>query len=214
MDLFGKVAVIVVILIVIFTAAFILFQHTAKQTQLTATQAEQYVINDLKASNPNANITIINVSNSSLKNGSYNIILSIVYNGTRPCPTLSIVGYDYPATGLVPSVDNLYTSKCVIYGLSNAPSFVISSKYIAIAESYDKNLSQISDYVNTFGYYNTNVHATYYALLNNTQTHLTQSLYNVWLVQYKATNANYSVYAVIDSSGAIVGNYISNNSTA
>jgi hypothetical protein len=208
MDLIAKVAIIVVLLIVISSAAFILFQHS-KQTTFTSAQAVSYVTNDLKASNPSANITVINVSNSTLEMGSYNVVLSIVYNATRPCPTLFIEGFDYPATGLVPSVDNLYTKNCVIYGLSSAPSYVISSPEIAIARSYNQNITQITEYVNNFGYNHTVVTAKFYPDLNNTQTHLSQSFYNVWLVRYRATDANFSVYAVMDSSGAVAGNYTS-----
>ncbi|MDE1870971.1 MAG: hypothetical protein KGI06_01900 [Candidatus Micrarchaeota archaeon] len=206
MDLLGQVAVIVIILVVVFTAAFILTTQTQKH-ELTAAQAKQFVINDLKASNPSANITVINISNSSLEKGSYDIVLSIVYNATRPCPTLFIEGFDYPATGLVPSVDNLYTKNCIIYGLSNAPSYVISSPEIAIARSYNQGIGQITNYVSAYGYNNTAVTATFYPYLNDNQTNLGQNFYNVWLIRYRATDANYSVYAVLDSSGAVSGNY-------
>ncbi len=208
MDLIGRVAIIVVLLIVIFSAGFILFRHST-QSQFTSAQAVQFVLNDLKATNTNANITVINVSNSTLEKGSYNIVLSIVYNVTRACPTLLIEEFDYPATGLVPSLDNLYTKNCIIYGLSSAPSFVISSPEIAIARSYNQGIKQITGYVSTFGYNNTFVTAMFYPTLNENQTHLGQSFYNVWLVRYKAPSANYSVYAVLDSSGAIAGNYTS-----
>lgn len=207
MDLLEKVAVVVVLVIIVFSAGFVLLTHTTKTTR-TSKQAEEVVINDLKSSNPDANITVINVSNSTIENGSYNIVLSIVYNATRPCPTLFIDEFDYPATGLVPSVDNLYTKDCVIHGLSYAPSFVVSSPEIAIAESYNQtSVPQITNYVSTFGYNNTNVYAKFYPYLNENDTNLGQSYYNVWLVTYKATNANYSVVAVLDSSGAIAGNY-------
>ncbi|MDE1810819.1 MAG: hypothetical protein KGH66_02150, partial [Candidatus Micrarchaeota archaeon] len=130
-----KVGVIVVVLIVIAGAAFILFQHTAASGAVSSDQAVQFVKSDLLQMNPSANITLINVSPSRLQTGSWNIVLSVVYNATRPCPTLFIEGYDYPATGLVPSLDNLYTTKCVINGVSGAPSYVISSPEIAIARS-------------------------------------------------------------------------------
>lgn len=206
MDLLVKVAIVVIILVIICSAVFILLERTF-QSQLTAAQAEQYVINDLKTTNSNANITIISVSNSTLKKGSYNIVLSVVYNATRPCPTLFIEEYDYPATGLVPSQDILYTDKCVIYGLSNASSYVISSPEIAIAKSYKQNLGQIVNYVTTYGYNNTNVNAVFYATLYSNYTRLPENYSNVWLVHYKAVNANYSIDVVLDSSGAIANSY-------
>lgn len=212
MDLLGKVAIVVVILVVVFSAGFIIFKRST-ESQLTSSQAVQFVINDLKASNPGANITIINVSNSTLKRGSYNIVLSIIYNATRPCPTLLIEGFDYPATGLVPSVDNLYTKNCEIYGLTGAPSYVISSPEIAIARSYNQGIGQITNYVSTFGYNNTIVTARFYPSLSDNVTHLGQNFHNVWLIKYNAMNANYSVYAVLNSSGAVAGNYTGTTST-
>ena len=206
MDLIGKVAVVVIILVVLFSAVFILLEHTV-QSQLTAAQAEQYVLNDLRATNSNANITIISVSNSTLRKGSYNIVLSVVYNATRPCPTLFIEGYDYPATGLVPTQDIVYTEGCTINGLSSAPSYVISSPEIAIVKSYNQNLPQIVNYVDTYSYNNTNVNAAFYATLYSNYTHLAENYSNVWLVHYKAVNANYSIDVVLDSSGAIANSY-------
>jgi hypothetical protein len=210
MDLIGRVAVIVIVLVIIFSVGFIIFTRTT-QTKLTSAQAVQFVLNDLRATNPTANVSVINVSNSSLKSGSYSIILSIVSNSTRPCPTLEIQGYDYPATGLVPSVDNLYTRNCIVYGISDAPQYVIYSPAVAIARTYNQsvehNITQVTNYVNTFGYNNTVVHAKFYSVLNNTNTHLSQGYYNVWLVNYTATSAKYSVYAVLNSNGAVIGNY-------
>lgn len=206
MGLLTRVAIIVLILIVVFTAGFLIFRRTTSH-QLTPQQAEQFVINDLKSSNPSANISVISITNSTLKAGSYNIVLSIVYNATRPCPTLFIEGFDYPATGLVPSIDNLYTKNCVIYGLSDAPSYVISSPEIAIARSYNQGIGQITSYVSTYGYNNTVVTAKFYPSLNDTS--LGNNFYNAWLIRYRATNSNYSIYAVMDSSGTVVGNYSS-----
>ena len=106
---------------------------------------------------------------------------------------------------------NLYTQKCVVYGLSDdAPTYVISSPYIAIAQSYNQSLShnitQVTYYVSDYGYNNTAVSAQYYPYLNNTQTNLAKGYYNVWLVRYKAVAANYSVYTVLGNS-TVLANY-------
>jgi hypothetical protein len=211
MDLLGKVAVIVIVLIAVFSAVFVLLRHSSQQAPLTSAQAIQVVLKDIKDSNPGANVTVINVSNSTLERNSYNIVLSIVYNSTRACPTLFIEQFDYPATELVQSIPNLYTKNCIVYGLSNVSTYVISSPYIAIARSYNQsvthNVTQVTYYVSDYGYNNTAVTAQHYSYLNNTQTHLAQSYYNVWLVRYKAKAANYSVYTVLDSLGDISANY-------
>jgi hypothetical protein len=210
MDLLEKVGVIVIVLVVVSSIVFLLLQN-GKNPQLTASQAVQLVINDVRATNPNANITVVSVSNSTVQKGSYSIVLSVAYNSTRACPTLFIDMFDYPAFSLSNSTENLYTygnaNRCTINGLVNSSTstYVIGSKYVAIARSYSKNIPQITSYVNSYGYNNTDVDASYYSNLTN--AHLANTYYNAWLVRYKASAADYSVYVVIDSSGSVAGNY-------
>ncbi len=212
MELLGKVAIIVIVLVIIFSAAFLIFQNTNK-APITAAQAEQFAINDVKASNPNANITIVSVSNSTVQKGSYSIVMSVAYNTTRACPTLFIDLFDYPVFSLSNSTENLYTygnaNKCTVNGLLNSSStnYVIGSKYVAIARSYSQNIPQIIAYVSRYGYNSTNVSAAYYPNLSARITGLSNNYYNAWLVHYKAAKANYSVYAVIDSAGSVAANY-------
>src|SRR5580693_1614219 len=147
MDLLLKVGILIVVLVVIASAIFLIYVHATQSGPLTKQQAEALVVNDIISQNPNAVITVVSASPSILANNSWSITLSIVYNGTKPCPTLFIQGYDYPATGLVPSTDNLYTRGCIIYGLSTAPTYVISSPDIAIARSYSSNSPLLTNYV-------------------------------------------------------------------
>jgi hypothetical protein len=209
MDLLLKVGILIIVLIVIFGAAFLIFVHTGQSGPLTQAQAQQIVLNDIKASNPNATVTVVSSSPSPSFNNSWSIVLAIVYNATRPCPTLFIEGFDYPATGLSIShgIDNLYTTKCVISGLSTAPTYVISSPEIAIARSYNTSSPELVNYVTLYGYNNVNVYATFYANLGASATPLGQSFSNIWLVNYTAKNAPYSQYVVLAQSGQIIGNY-------
>ena len=210
MDLLEKVGIIVIILVLIFSAVFLLMQ-TGKKTPLTAAQATQLVITDVKASSPNATISVVSVSNSTAQKGSYSIVLSVVYNSTRACPTLFIDIFDYPAFSLYNSTPNQYTSgnayRCMVNGLVNSSTstYVIGSKYVAIARSYSSRIPAIMNYVNDYGYNNTNVNASYYQNLTN--SHLSKNYYNAWLVRYKANAAQYAVYAVINSTGAVAANY-------
>ncbi len=206
MDLLVKTTVVAVILAVVAVAAIALAYHPQK-AQLTQGAAEQTVMSDLKANNPNASIQIVNVSPSRLENDSWQIIVSITYNATKPCPTLFIEGFDYPATGLSPTVDNLYTRNCTVYGISTAPSYVISSPEIAIVESYEASGVAAKGYVSEWGYANTNVNATFHPELNASVTPMNRSFANIWLVNYSASNAGYDYYVAISQSGSIVGNY-------
>ncbi len=210
MSLLEQVAVIVIVIVLVASAVFLLSQG-GKSSQLTAAQAEKLVINDVRATSPNANITVVSVSNSTAQKGSYSIVLSVAYNATRACPTLFIDLFDYPAFSLSNYTGNLYTygnaDRCTINGLvsSSSAPYVIGSPYVAIARSYSSGIPLITAYVSRFGYNSTNVSAGYYA--NLTSAHFSNNYYRAWLVRYKAKAANYSVYAVIDSSGSVGANY-------
>ncbi len=207
MDLILKSALIAVVLIVIAAGAFLLFQKSV-QHQLTSKDAINLVISDLQAKNPNATITLVSLSNSTIEKNSWNIVVSVVYNATRPCPTLLIEDFDYPATGLSPSTENIYTTKCELLNYaSGAPSYVISSPEIAIVNSYDSNYSTIRSFVNRYGYNNTNVYARFFQNLQSNYTHLGANYSNIWLVEYTSSAANHSAYVLMSQSGRIIGAY-------
>ena len=161
MDLLGRVAVIAIVAIIIIAggqrAVFLLSRVDHSPLIYARTGCATSFSTIVKASNPNANITVINVSNSTAQAGSYNIVLSIVYNATKPCPTLFIDLFDYPAFGLSNYTGNLYT-----YAMqTDAPytgfqfmsaSYVIGSPKLAIARSYNQGIPLITTYVTTFGY--------------------------------------------------------------
>jgi len=212
MDLLEKVAIVAIILIVIFSSALLIFKYAIKGNQnLTAAQAQQIVLRDLSLTYPNASITATNVSPSTLSKGSWSVYVSIVYNATRPCPTLYLDQYDYPATGLVPTIANLYTQHCIIYGLAGTAlpyyTYLITSPEIAIAKSYNSSYPSLIRYVSTFGYDNTNVYAKRYIVLNRTTIPVNVTFYDAWLINYTATNAPYSEYIIMNSTGFILYNY-------
>jgi hypothetical protein len=206
MGLLLNVAVIAAVVIVIAVAVFLIFPATAVSTKLTPLRAESLVVNDIKTQNPNANVTVISVSNSTLEPGkSWQVVASVIYNGSKPCPIVMIDVFDYPALGLQNYTANLYTRGCVINGLTSAPSYVISLPQIAIARSYSLNDTAIMDYVSKFGYGNTFVSASFKGQTQTNSIFGNES--NVWLVRYKATNANYSLNAVLNQSGMITQTY-------
>ena len=211
MDLLARVGIIVVIIIIVAAIGFLIFKYAIPPSHLTAQQAEQVVVKDLQLSHPNASVAVINVTNSTLAPGSWVVFVSLVYNATKPCPTVYLEEYDYPATGLVPTVANLYTSKCVIYGLVNSSlpfyTYLITNPEVAIAKSFNTSYPALVSYNRTFGYGNIFVHARYYTTLNATQTPLNRPFYNVWLINYTATDAQYSQFVVMNDTGAIAANF-------
>ncbi|MFI5412474.1 MAG: hypothetical protein ACHQX1_01130 [Candidatus Micrarchaeales archaeon] len=213
MDLLLKVGILIIALVIVASAIFLIFVHTTKAGPLTEQQAESLVLNDIISQNPNATVTVVSQSPSILANNSWSIVLSIVYNGTKPCPTLFIQGYDYPATGLVPGTDNLYTRGCVIYGLSSAPTYVISSPIIAIVRSYNNTNPAAKNFVAAYGYSSTNVNAQFYPILNSSSPlkpswAVATNYTNVWLLNYSSTATPNYQYLIMNPSGQIVANYI------
>ncbi|MDE1865313.1 MAG: hypothetical protein KGH94_01580 [Candidatus Micrarchaeota archaeon] len=205
MGLLSTAAVIAVIAIVITGAALFIFSKVPPG-KLTVNQAENLVTSDIKAQNPNANITFISVTNSSLRPDSWQIIISVIYNGSKPCPTMMVDVFNYPVQSLLHPDVIVYSSGnstgCVVNGYSSAPSYVINSNQIAIARSYSSGNSTIKSYVNRFGYPSTFVTASFL-----TQNSGLSNETNDWLIRYSATNANYSVMAVLDQSGKILQTY-------
>jgi hypothetical protein len=195
--------IIAVVAILIVGAAFLLF-HKASSASLTAQGAENLVVNDIKTQNPTANVTVISVTNSTHAN-SWEIVSSVIYNGSKPCPTVFIDIFDYPALGLQNYSATPYASDCKINGatLTTASSYIISLPAIAIARSYSANYTPIRDYVSRFGYDNTFVHAKFLSSSSSNST-IFGNQSNVWLVTYTAANANYSVDAVVAENGTII----------
>lgn len=207
MELLAKVAIGVVIIIVIAGAVYAAASVASLASKaLNQSQAVQIVIKDLQTSVQNAQISVVNVSTSKLKNNSWDMVLSVAYNATRACPTLLIESFDYPATGLVPSVDNVYTQGCTIFGLQNAPGYVVGSPYIAMVEAYNSGFA-FKNYVQKYGYNNTDVSAKFYPSVAGNYTPLSKRFSNVWIVNYSAPAAPLDEYAVLEQNGSFVANY-------
>jgi hypothetical protein len=207
MDLLEKVAVIAIVVIAVAALGFFLYSAVSGGA-LTEQQALQTVRNDEALKHPNANISVISVTPSTLKANSWDMVFSIVDNGTRPCPALSIEEFDYPAFSLLNSTVNTYTKGCKVYGEASN----ISTPAIAIVESYNNTINGTSseaarDYVSTYGYNNTVVHARSFAVLNSSTTPLDETLDNVWIVNYTATGASHSLFVIIGRSGSVVASY-------
>ena len=212
MGLLSTAAIIAVIAIVIAGVAIWLL-HPTLSTTLTKAKAVTLVLSDIAAKNPNANVTVINVSNSSFA-GSWKITLGVIYNGNRPCPMTQIEQFDYPAIGLNPSTATQYSSldsnfTCHVPLQTGESPFSLPLKSsIAIATSYASGVNAIKFYVNTFGYNNTFVTANF---LGSSLNGMPAKNTNVWLIRYRAASANYSLYAVLGQSGMVIQTYNSSD---
>ena len=205
MDLLLKVGILVVVIAVIAGIAVTLFTPAQGQGSLTA---EQLVLSDVNKTYSGAVVTVIN-STLSPKNESGVIFLSVVINPTSPCPTLQIEHYNYQATHLVSTIDNIYINRvsgnCAV-PVTSSPGFTVGSSYAATAIAYNRSI-WIQHYVTVYGYNNTKAYAKYYPSIAANFTPLNTSFSSVWLVNFTAHPASYGEYMVLDQSGKIIGNY-------
>ncbi len=198
MDLLVRSAIVVVVIIAIFGAAFYLFSSGVFKQQVTEAQAVSLIYHDLQNSNPGAQINITNVSTSQFQ-GSWHILASVVLNATSPCPSYYIYSFDYPQYNFVYRVMNTYTSNCTVYsGAGNQT--VIGSGPAAITQSYDLHIPEVMNFVTEYGYSNVAVYATYYDNI----TYQGANYRNAWFVNYTSPKANSTVNVLVFSNGTYV----------
>lgn len=201
MDLLGKSAVAAAVVLVILLAAYFLFLKNPFTQPVSKSQATSLVLSDLYNTYPGADINITNVTQSQFP-GSWHIIASVVTNQTSPCPSYSVYSFDYPQYHFVPRVDNVYTAynasggQCLVYGFTQGSGYIIASYPVAIARSYTLNVSNVTQFIQGYGYANVSVNATY----RNTTTLGTGTFNDVWVVHYTAPSTNSSVYAILTQS--------------
>ncbi|MEM3791484.1 MAG: hypothetical protein QXL16_02035 [Candidatus Micrarchaeaceae archaeon] len=151
---------------------------------------------------PGASINVTNVSFSRYYN-SWHVVVKIVKNETKPCPTYIIIAFDYPRFSLVNGTpENIYTSSCKVYGYTDKGPFIIYAPPVAIAYSYSLNLSEVNSFVGRYGYANVFANAS---LLNSSI--INGRVYsNVWLVKYYTPLSSNEVYVYLsESNGTLIG---------
>jgi hypothetical protein len=206
MDLLAKAIVVaIVIAIVIASAYYLLRQPTTPQ--ITKAQASSLILDYLKNNYPGASVNITNVS-SSIYPGSWYILASVISNATTPCPSYSVLSFDYPQYGFVSRTQNNYTGNCIVNGFAgNHSSYIVASEPVAIALSHELNTTMVNSFIASAGYGNVSVHATYYPSIN-----YGSAVYkNVWLVDYTSGRMSYSVQMLLSQIG---GNLLTVNNVS
>ncbi|MGC8547505.1 MAG: hypothetical protein ACP5MC_00685 [Candidatus Micrarchaeia archaeon] len=202
MNLIEATLVLAVAIIVIATLVYFLFAHVLV-SKVTENQAVALVEADIQKNYPGAEIQLTNVS-PSVYRGSWHVVVSVITNATTPCPNYFVYAYDYPKFGFVPTNVNNYTSSCIIYGFTTSKPFIIASFPVAIARATSLNISSVINYIKQFGYSNVSVTASF---MNTTKLE-NRNYTGVWLVNYTAKKANYSVIAAITQlNGSLIEAY-------
>ena len=200
MDLLGKVLIGVIAVIILAMIVFVAVTHVAAAKKFTAQQAETFISNYLQQLSPGASVDIINVTPSKLVNGSWDVFAGVIYNQTKPCPTIVIEDFDYPATSMLPRTDNVYASNCTIYG--NTSITTVRLPAIATAASYQGSAAAKA-YVAAFGYNNTEAHSKFFQSLTNSTLNPGNSS-DIWITNYTAAKSNYSLYVTLNVSGSVL----------
>ncbi len=202
MELLAKVLLATIVVVAVIGIISYALQNVFTPA-VTKVQAESLVLSDMQNANPGAAINITNATQSTFV-GSWHIVVAVVANATSPCPSYSIVSFDYPKYGFVYRLENTYTSGCNIYEASNGNSYIISSYPVAITKSYLLNITSVTAFVGRYGFHNVTVTAQSYnsTTIGGTQYHA------VWVVRYAAPKANHAVYVILaQSSGSALAAY-------
>ncbi len=202
MQLLSKVVIMAIIIIAIAVGVTLLSKQGSISNTVTASDAENFVLSDLYQHSPNATFSVLNVSRSVSNQGSWSVLVSAAYNSSKPCPTYLTESFDYPGTNLAPVVNNIYASNCTVHQVPSGYGGSIGMPVIAIATATSLNNSMINSYISSYGYSNVFVNATFYQTYNSTSVPPAK-LDSVWVVNYTATNANYSVIAILDKYGNV-----------
>jgi hypothetical protein len=215
MDLLSKAVITAVVMIAIVLVLLFIKSYTVVHAPpLNATSASKLVISDLQQSYPNASVRLLSVNRSYVRNNSWEITLGVIYGPATPCPTVKIESFDYPATGLVPTVTNVYSNyssgTCHVYGLPNSAlpyfSYTVSSPEIAIDRAYNADYAPLVSFINASGFNNITASANFYG---NT-TLLGKNYTNIWLVKYlhETSTSQESQFVVMNYSGSVLTGYI------
>jgi hypothetical protein len=206
MELITKVGLAALIIILLAFAVLLLKGPSNARPSLNATQAEAFVLTDLYQGNPSGNFSVLNVSPTA--NNSWRITVGAIYNGSTPCPTYLTESFDYPSVNLAPVVNNIYVSDCTVHEVSQngTPFIYVPAVAIAYVTSQAKSGADyvLHDYLSTYGYNSIHARAKFFAA-NPSPPLLSEYGKNLWVVNYTASTANYSVYVAISESGLFYG---------
>ncbi len=211
MELLLKVAIAVVIVVLII-GVFFLIENLFKAAApgFTVAQAEALVLSDLKQHSPNAEISVLNVSDSREHSGSWSILVREINNPHSACPSVITESFDYPATGLLNTTttySNYSEGTCRVYVGFNSRSGLVNNiiglSAMAIAMPYNSSFAPLVSYIDSYGYGSIYASAGFSKSLN-----VSNSTYsNVWQINYTSSNANYSYRIILNSTGYIISNY-------
>ncbi|MCL5423554.1 MAG: hypothetical protein M1385_00535 [Candidatus Marsarchaeota archaeon] len=219
MNLLSKTTLVVVIIIALVVSFYLTVNYNSSNTPITKSEAKALIINDFQQHSPNINVSIINISSSSIHPGSWAIIARTISGEHSACPSVVTQQFDYPATGFLNTTttySNYSNGRCMVYGgVENKAGIIdniIGLPAIAIATPYNESFQPLVNYINKNNYDSIYAIANFFSMYNMTANSITsnainKTYYNIWLVNYSSSNANYSYVILLNQSGYILDNY-------
>lgn len=170
-------------------------QQPALKT-VTETEAHTFVIDDLGAKFPDADVReIIEMSQS---DGSWYVKARVTHNFTTPCPVRMHVYYDYPRKGFIESPPEYITKGCrvCIEGpcvIGTPEEAIIASHTMAGSDSVQSYILAHSDAKPEVKLYSEYIDAE------------TGTKYrNVWIVKWFSQKTNYATFVLLSETGQVL----------
>lgn len=223
MELLFKTAIAVAVIVVVISAFFLYWELLGQGGgQLTSLQAASLVRSDILQHYSGAQVTILNVSNSSIHSGSWDILTRIIYNQTTPCPSVLTEDFDYPATGLI-NQTTIYSTyadgACVVNlnaGQASEQYNIIGLPALAIAMPLNRSFAPLVSFIQVNGFRNIDSSAQQIeaSVADNISASIgSTAAFNstsaLWLVNYTSHVTGRTMHLIIDASGHILLNYTS-----
>lgn len=164
---------------------------------VTAEDAKAFVIDDLKAKYPDAEIReVIQITPS---DGSWEVKARVTFNYSSSCPVRIHVFYDYPRKGFVVTTPEYITKNCVV--CTEGSACVIGTPEEAIIASHTLNGTEsISNYIAVHA--DAKPEPTLYSEYYDPDT---GSKYkDVWIVKWVSETTNYGVFVIISQKGEVL----------
>lgn len=214
MNLLYKTALVVVVIIALVISFYLTVNYNSSKAPITKSEAEALIINDFQQHSPSINISIINISSSSVHPGSWSVIARTISGEHTACPSVVTQQFDYPATGFLNTTttySNYSNGVCMVYGgiesKNGMANNLIGLPAIAIATPYNESFKPLINYINTYRYESIYAIANYFNTYNYTNGNANTIYNSIWLVNYTSSNANYSYIILLNQSGNILNNY-------
>ncbi len=225
MELLFKTAIAVAVIVAVIAGFFLYYEIMGQgQSVTTPQQAIALIESDIRQHTPSAQVTVLNVSNSTVHSESWDITVRIIYNQSSACPSVTTEEFDnVPTAGLLATpttiVYSQYLNGTCIVNLNTGPALqenIIGLPSIAIALPYNRSFGPLVSFIGMNGYGNVRAYAGYIspsaangiaAASGSNMTFNSSSQF--WLVNYTSGTTGRTLHLVMGTSGNILLDYTS-----